>query len=108
VVSADRSDPAGKYHQAVIAGNKPRVLAVRREALRAAGCLREDDGRAEYLLHVARSFLDVASCYAQKPGDAANLNAAAEVVAEWLSTFRPGARGVKGEVKPAPGPSLVE
>jgi hypothetical protein len=103
----DPSDPAGKHHQAVIDGHKPRVLAVRRAALREAGCLRDDDGPAEYLLRVAKSFLDAARHYAQTPGDAAKLNAAVEAVVVWLSSVRPGAGGVKGEEKPASGPSLA-
>jgi len=103
----DPSDPAGKYHQVAIGYNKPRVIALRREALRAAGCPREDDGLDQYMLHVARSFLDAARFYPQRPGDAAKLNTAAHAVVVWLSSVRPGAGGVKGEEKLAQGPSVA-
>jgi hypothetical protein len=126
----DPSDPAGKYHQAVIAGHKPRVIAIKQGALRAAGCLRDDAGPGVHLLTVAWSFVmaakgggqgpgDAAKGGGQGSGDAAKLNAAAEAVIEWLATLHqvtgeakpaPGTSlaGVTGEAKPAPGTSLAE
>ena len=88
----------------LIHGHKPRVLAVRQTALRAAGCLRDDVGPADYLFHVASTFLIAAKGGGLGHGDVAKLNAAAQAVIAWLSTLHQ----VKGEEKPAPGPSLAE
>jgi hypothetical protein len=101
---ADASDPAGKYHQVAIGLHKPRVLAIRQAALRAAGCLRDDACPTAHLLTLAYSFVWAAKGGGQGPGDAAKLNIAVQAVIEWLATVHPA----KGEAKPAQGPSVAE
>jgi hypothetical protein len=89
----DHSDKAGKYHQVAIAGHKPRVVAIKRDAMGEAGCCPANPLPQEYLIHVTRCFLNATRDRGQPPGDATKLNTAVQAVIEWLSTVRPGDRG---------------
>jgi hypothetical protein len=85
----DVSDRAGRHHQVAIAGHKPRVIAIKRDALRDVGCVTEDDaGSGEYLLHLARSFVDAAARREPLPNEFVKLQNATRAVHEWASSVR--------------------
>src|SRR5262249_4511136 len=103
----DSSDRAGKYHQVVLAGHKPRVVAIKRDALVEAGCCAANPFWQDSLISVTRGFLNAAISRGHPPGDAAKFSAAIQALNEWLATARAGDRGGGGTGKGSANESVA-
>jgi hypothetical protein len=87
----DPSDKTKKHHQVTIAGTRPRVIAVKRQAFREAGCLPEDSDQALHLTDATLAFLTAVQNPAPTIGDPEALARAVRAVQEWHGTLAPTA-----------------
>lgn len=82
------SDKSGKYCQVTIGQERPRVVAIKREAFQEAGCVHdpEPDERRE-LREAAVSFISAVQAHGSCHGSPEALAAAIQAIQAWLATL---------------------